>query len=389
MILRQATNRYPVLWLAAAGLAVLLGTGLLLHECRVQTRSVRSDPAGGAPQARSELTELRRPPASASSPSPTQSAWQKLQGRPNAALTRASLAELRAALSALSNDAALADIRQFLDSKTDATTGLGFKLGRDGKLEEAPTLRTFLLDEMATRDPSAAAEYAKLILQSKDSADEWAVALRNVARGDTTAESRALLQQKTEELLRYEPWQNQPSVGYLEAFDAAVYAGGTNLLPALSELVRRKDNPAVAHASFLALDRLVLNDPMATLGALRSAPDWMQGREETRANYFARADVRDPAQRQILEEYLSDPRITTAELNAFAGVFPNVNLMISRNLLTASPTPQAGSLADRDAEFLRIVQQWLADPRLARAQPSLSRTLLRLQEFVRQARSNP
>ena len=61
------------------------------------------------------------------------------------------------------------------------------------------------------------------------------MALRNLARGDTGAEGRALLEQKTEELLRHEPWQSEPSVGYLESFDAAVFVGGTRLLPALAE----------------------------------------------------------------------------------------------------------------------------------------------------------
>src|SRR5437764_932745 len=93
---------------------------------------------------------------------------------------------------------------------------------------------------------------------SPDAYDEWAVALRNLARGDRCPEGRALLQQKVGELLRNESWQHNPSTGYLEAFDAAVYLGGRNLVPVLSELVRKQDNPAVAHAAFLTLDRLVI-----------------------------------------------------------------------------------------------------------------------------------
>jgi hypothetical protein len=281
--------------------------------------------------------------------------------------------------------AAVGAIREFLDSKADAPTYLGFKLGSGGLLEEAPTLRTFLLDEMGRLDPAAAAAYSRVILASKDSPDEWALALRNLARGDTSAEGRALLEAKTEELLRYEPWQNQPSVGFLEAFDVAVHLGGTHLMPALGELIRRQDNPAVAHASYLALDRMVINDPVGALTALQSVPGWMSGREQTRANYFARADVRDPRQRQILENYLLSSQLGSAELDSFAGVYPNANYMISPNLLTMTRTSDRQTLIGRDAESLRVLQEWIDDPRFAGLRPALDKINLRLSGFVRQA----
>jgi hypothetical protein len=185
-------------------------------------------------------------------------------------------------------------------------------------------------------------------------------------------------------LLQYAPWQDNPSVGYLEAFDVAVYMGGTNLLPTLSDLVRRQDNPAIAHASFLALDRLVLNNPTAVLGAMESDPEWMQGRESTRADYFARADVRDPQQRQVLESYLLNPSLSPAELQTFAGIYPNADYMISPNLLTQANTPNHDSLVSRDAQSLAVLQQWLADPRFSSLQPTLQRITTRLQGFVQQ-----
>jgi hypothetical protein len=257
-------------------------------------------------------------------------------------------------------------------------------VGAGGLLDEAPTLRTFWLDELARLDPAAAAEYSKIILASMDSPDEWAVALRNLARGDASPEARALLEQKTGDLLRHEPWQQDPSVGYLEAFDVAVYLDSTNLLPALGELVRKQDNPAVAHASYLALDRLVINDPATMLAALGADPSLMQGREATRANYFARADVRDPQQRQILENYLLNPQISPSELSQFAGLYPSANYMISANLLTPTPTPDHSSLVARDAESMRVLQEWLADPRFANVLPQLQKAKMRLEDFIRQ-----
>ena len=276
----------------------------------------------------------------------------------------------------------------FADSwtrKLDAPIGQGFKIGAKGFLNEAPTLRTFLLDYLGQIDPVAAAEYARVILSSKDSPDEWAVALRNLATGDPSVGGRALLQQKAGELLQYGPWQQNPSTGYLEAFDVAVFLGGTSLVPALTELVRMQDNPAVAHAAYLALDRLAITEPAALLGALEADSNLMQGREQTRADYFARADVRDPQQRQVLESYLLDPRTSPQELQQFGGVFPNANFMVSQNLLTPTPTPDHAALTSRDAASLQAVQAWLADPRFASLQGQLQRVEQRLEGFARQA----
>ncbi len=246
-----------------------------------------------------------------------QKIYSSLQTAPDAKVTRNQLAELRATLAAMSTKEAVATIRQMLDSKADAPTQLGFKVASDGFLDAAPTLRTFLLDELGRIDPAAAADYARVILASMDSPDEWAVALRNLARGDTSVEGHDLLAEKTAAMLQNESWQQNPSVGFLESFDMAVYLGGTSLMPTLSEMVKRPEDPAISHAAYLALDRLVINDTTTTLTALQADPDLMQGREATRANYFARADVRNPDQRQVLENYLLNPQISAAELNAF------------------------------------------------------------------------
>jgi hypothetical protein len=333
---------------------------------------------------------LSNPPISAASPKPGlidafSAAAAQLKNAPDAAARKKALEELRQALAAGSTNEVSAAIRRFLDSKADAPTGLGFKIGAHGALTEAPTLRTYLLDYLGQIDPAVAADYAKVILASMDSPDEWAVALRNLANGDSSDAGHALLAQKTAQMLQYAPWQQNPSTGYLEAFDAAVYLGGTDLLPTLSGLVRQQDNPAVAHASFLAMDRLVINNTATVLSALQASPDLMAGRESTRADYFARADVRDPQQRQVLESYLLNPAISAAEINTFAGVYPNANYMLSPNLLTQNSTPDHDTLISRDAQSLAVAQQWMADPRFSNLGPALQKIKTRLQNFVQQA----
>ena len=114
-------------------------------------------------------------------------------------------------------------------------------------------------------------------------------------------------------------------------------------------MVQSQTDPAISHAAFLALDRLVINNPTAVLQSLEAQPDLLTGWESTRADYFARADVSDPQQRQVLQNYLLNPAISAAELQTFAGIFPNANFMISPNLLTTATTwaPMPSPIATR------------------------------------------
>jgi hypothetical protein len=59
--------------------------------------------------------------------------------------------------------------------------------------------------------------------------------------------------------------------------------------------------------------------------------------------------------------------------------------MISNNLLTPTPTPNRDQLISRDAESLRVLSDWLADPRFEGLHPILLRMGSRLGDFVRQA----
>lgn len=295
---------------------------------------------------------------------------------------RSTLAELRDRIARLPRQAASAGIVEFLDSKSDARTGFGFVIGPDGFLKDAPSLRTFLLDYLAQVDPRVAGTYAERILSSPNSPDEWAVALRNYAAANSTPEAAIFLRTKVAELLGVARWRENPSVGYLEAFDVAVHVGGNEVTSLLGELVRLKDNPAVAHAAYLALDRLVLREGATVLAQLSSQPELMDGREATRANFFARAQVSDPKQRVVLESYLLNPGISQVELATFAGIYPNANFMISHNLLTRADTPDGAALARRDREALNAVESWLSDPRFAKVQPHLENIRKRLQSFL-------
>ena len=113
---------------------------------------------------------LSNPPVSTGSPKPGlidafQAAAAQLTNAQDTAAKKRALEELRRALASGDKTEASAAIRKFLDSKADASMGLGFKIGAHGVLTETPTLRTYLLDYLGQIDPAAAADYARVILK--------------------------------------------------------------------------------------------------------------------------------------------------------------------------------------------------------------------------------
>jgi hypothetical protein len=302
---------------------------------------------------------------------------------------RSIIAALKRHLSSLPSELASATIQEFLDTHQDASTQLDFVIGPDCFLKESPSLRVFLLDYLGGLDRPAAAAYAPKVLEAMNSPDEWAISLRNIALIHTNIEVNAFIRAKVRAMITHEAWQQQPSTGFLEDFDIAVYLGGTSLMPELAGLLRQTENRAVSHAAYLALDRLVLQEPGPVLRLLEAQPELMTGRELTRANYFARANVGNSEQRQLLEAYLLNRRLTGAELEAFAGVFPNANYLVSNNLLTRTITPSHQVLAQQDRQALKVVESWLGDSRFARVKPQLERVRYRLADFVSQAGGSP
>lgn len=307
-----------------------------------------------------------------------QQAVEHLRAGTNAARV---LADLRVRLGAMTSAEAVQALRDALASGVDAPTGFDLKPDGKGRLVGASSLRVFLLDELLARDPAAAREVARGILARFTTSDEWAASLA-VCATDASAAGVDFLREKTRALILHEPWQREPTAGFLEAFDAVVFTRDTAFAPELAGLLNQTNHRALAHAAFLTLDRLALADPAATLTPLAARPELLALRPATRAGYFARADVRDPVQRALVENYLLQSSLAPAELEHFTGTFPNANFMVSQNLLTRSTTPDAVAIAARDAASLAIVEQWLADPRFAHLSPALTRTRARLQQFV-------
>ena len=293
-----------------------------------------------------------------------------------------SLPELQRKIESLPAAEAVAFIRKFLAIGRDGDTGLPFEIASDGRLQQSPTFRTFLLDALAALDPAAAAEISRDILATPTSADEWALALRNVGRFEDTTQSRDFLRQKTEELIRNPAWQAEPSIGYLNAFDVLVHTRATESTPLLSGLIQNKERKDLAHAAFLTLDRLVQQQPVEMLGQLADDSALQQSRPEMTAQQFARADLRDPAQREIVQSWLLNSARTATELNSFATTYPNNNQFVSHNLLTSAAPHTGADLAAHDREALDILTSWQDDPAFQPVAAHLNKMLARLRSFT-------
>ncbi len=380
-------SRYLILLVAA--LAVI---SFMLSRERKQGMP---EPAGNAENVHPNVAASNTPAPSPNIPPPPspmerlEAVLAQLAASEDGNTNRKLLAELRQFLDGLPVEIASREVQSFLAASKDAPTKLDVTVTPGGLLGDASSLRVFLLDYLGQIDRSVAGAVAALTLAQYTTPDEWAVSLRNYARANPGPDGEAYLQAKSRELLGNPAWLKNPSAGFLEAFDTIVYAHGTVLAPELAGLVRDKENKATAHAAYLTLDRLTLAEPIAMFKQLVEQPDLMQGREQTRANFLARADVRDQDQRALVEQYLLDPTRTAQELATFAGLYPNANYMISNNLLTPTVTPKHEELVAHDRAALETVQAWHNDERFRDLKPHLDTIRTRLEAFVQQAAANP
>jgi len=290
-----------------------------------------------------------------------------------------SAADLAALRSLLFADpaAGIAAIRTFLASHEDAAINQASTVGAGGILTGAPTLRLFLLDILGqlarlTRSGDAAT-ISRQILANKDSPDEWALALRNVAWGEP--DSRPFLAEKMREMLSYEPWRATPTAGLLQAFDVAVYSGDPGFVTTFAELAQGGE-AAMQRAAIVALDRLAETSTLAVMNYLNAHPNEIASLPLVRADYFAKANLSNPEQRAAVEHYLSRGDVTEAEKTKFLHALPIPGTFVSDSLLSTSVKPDDGSA--RYAGIAAATTAWLQTNRF----PSLRDHILWLMQRV-------
>jgi hypothetical protein len=213
--------------------------------------------------------------------------------------------------------------------------------------------------------------FSRALLDRKTSADEWAVALRNIAW--STPSERGFLSAKIREMLTYQPWRQQPSGGFLDAFDVVVFARDVTLVPDLGEMVSSEDE-SLRRAAAAAMDRLSEMAPLDVMTYLNGHPAEFADRPFLRADYFSKADLSNAPQRQAVETYLGRPDVSVAEKGKLLAMFTNPGTFVDDTLVTERPA--AEDPPQRIAGLRTAVTDWLKGNRF----PELANSLAQLQE---------
>ncbi len=285
------------------------------------------------------------------------------------------LASLRRALLAADPGEAIAAILSFLSTGQDARTGESFGVGPGGGLVGGPTLRVMLLDVLGriARDSGSdeAEKLSRALLARRTSADEWAIALRNIAW--SAPEDRAFLTAKMREMLAYQPWRMQPSAGFLEAFDVIVFTRNASFAADLSEMAVAEDD-ATKRAAAAAMDRLAEMAPLDVMNYLNGHPAEFADRPFLRADYYSKADLSQFQQRQAVEAYLARQDVSVAEKSKLLAVFASPGSFVGDTLVTQSAA--ADDPPQRTTGLRAAVSDWLKDNRF----PDLTAPLRQLQQ---------
>ncbi len=268
------------------------------------------------------------------------------------------LRALRDGIHQAAEDETAASIVAFLNTGDDAPTELPFIVGPDGMMEVVPSVRLALLDLLPSLDPLAALEVARELMDQRTSADEYALALRNMAWNDLDGDLRNELSRRFMDLLK-SPWLDQPSAGFLEAFDIAVEIGGRPMfdrMVALAGEATAKSNVAASRAAFMSLDRLIVRDHTLLTTALPADAGWMDFAPQQRASLMSRLDITEPGQRDVFSRYISTTPHAAGELEYFAKVFPNENFLYGHRLVTADDaTPTITEVTAADARVVAVL----------------------------------
>jgi hypothetical protein len=267
-----------------------------------------------------------------------------------------------------------------LETGLDEPTGLRFTVGPEGVMDESPTYRTALLDLLGQTEPEASADYALVIMTDTSSADEYALALRNLAWTDFEGSLIGELDSYLAAMLGRPEWMSNPTAGFLEAFDCAVFVGAAEQMVPLLEPPSGQGESATGHAAFVALDRMMLSDAQSITAKFRTDPQFMAQTPFHRASLLSRLDIRDADQAAVVKDYLLRQDHAPEELEYFTEVFPNKNSFASHRLITGWEDGFSIAEIDAgDAAALPILRDWLASPELGFRKTELQAMIGRLE----------
>lgn len=236
-----------------------------------------------------------------------------------------------------------------------------FSPGARGFLDTYPTFRTALLDILEELDPDRAVTVGKGILNTSASADEWAISLRTLSKHASAPEDKRFLENKVSELLEMHSWLEEPTFGYLHAFDAAVAGGHLAGIVRLGEIVANPPNRAISHAATISVDRFFQIHPSVGSGYLIRNPEFLKNEPGFRATLLARINPMDVDSINLVENYLENHSFGSSEKRTFISNFPNFNSTYSYNLITGSLLYSRSDMRERSIAAHVQMSKWLAE----------------------------
>lgn len=274
-------------------------------------------------------------------------------------------------------------IESYLRSGRDAPTGLDFIVSMDGgTLEEAHTLRCWLLDLLGRIDPVAAASGAKEMLTSRQCLDggESALAMRNLAWGagqPMPAGDRRIFERAAREHLANAEWASRPDAGYLEGFDAAVFLPSREASRELAAILSDSRRPeASRYAARLALERIAWRGERDALAALVASPLDPVAKGEI----LAAVDPGNPDSMEVVRNFLGNPGEAAAQA-VFWRNFPQGSRAVGPALISDGAAGASGPQIERDSAALEILDSWIAAGSFPQHAGAIQKTRTRLLEF--------
>lgn len=344
----------------------------------------------GAAASGAEKTISKQVAPVAAASSGLKDALMALPGRIAATTTAeasaALLAEMAAKLRAVPKADAVALLLALLEGRGDAATKLGFEIAMGGDLRTAPTVRVWALDQLGQLDAAAAAAYSKAIYARQDSADEWALALRNDWRHAAQTGQFDGVRSRALELMAYEPWAANPSMGFLEALDFSVATLAWEAVPRLGAWLDASQSEVLRRGAWMALERMSAEMPEDFIPALARRPEWLAAQPLVRAGLVARADLGTERQRTAVEHYLQRPDLSTEEARSFFELIPNANAIVANTLATQARVPTLTRTAQMDATTLQTMRAWQGREEFARWRTEIAAAEARLAENVASAK---
>lgn len=249
-------------------------------------------------------------------------------------------------------------IGRLLAQDLDSPLPLPFEVGPGGTLVSWPTLRVFLLDVLASSDPETAATIARQILATTDSAEEFAVALRPLARNKISRASDAELLGHLDSLLGRREWHDARLPGAAEALDLTAAIATADAADRLANWL--EGDPPTADAGWLAIHEVAAHHPAPVIDVLVDH-DRLSGQSRHRAQLFARADPADPAQMADIGAYLADPSTTPQEITEFTSLFPFRSATVGYRLYSSGGSPYSREeIIEGDRLALQSAETWLS-----------------------------